>query len=102
MTRVLSSLLLALTLWAAAAVTPAPALAQGACYSDAQTRAAVQSGQARPLSNFLAALESRYGGQVTGNAQLCPGGAGLTYLVTLIVRGKVMQVRVNALTGAAE
>jgi hypothetical protein len=100
MTRVLSSLLLALCLWSGASV--APASAQGGCYSDAQARAAVQSGQARPLSNFLAALQARYGGQVTGSPQLCQGGGGLSYLVTLIVRGKVLQVRVNALTGAAE
>jgi len=98
MTRVLTGLLLALCVWAAAT----PASAQGACYSDAQARAAVQSGQARPISNFLAAIQGRYGGQVTGSPQLCQTGGGLAYLVTLIVRGQVMQIRVNALTGAAE
>jgi uncharacterized membrane protein YkoI len=100
MTRVLSSLCVALLLSLATPV--APVSAQGSCYSDAQTRAAVQSGKARPLSNFLAAIQARYGGQVTGNAQLCQNGGGLAYLVTLIVRGQVLQVRVNALTGAAE
>ena len=100
MTRVLFSLLFALCLWAAAA--DAPASAQGGCYSETQARAAIQSGQARPLSNFLAAIQGRYGGQVTGSPQLCQSGGGLAYLVTLIVRGQVMQIRVNALTGAAE
>jgi hypothetical protein len=101
MTRVLASLLLAISLWPVV-LAPAPALAQAGCYSDAQVRAAVQSGQARPLSNFLGAIQSRYGGQVTGSPRLCQVGGGLAYLVTLIVRGQVMEVRVNALTGAAE
>jgi hypothetical protein len=100
MTRVLLGLLVAAFLWPAVAV--APAAAQAGCYSDAQVRSAIASGQARPLSNFLAAIQARFGGQVTGNPQLCPGPGGLVYLVTLIVHGQVTTVRVNALTGAAQ
>ena len=100
MTKVLLSLVLALSLWPALA---APAAAQtGACYSDAQTRAAIQAGQAQPLSNFIAQIQSRSGGQVVGGARLCPLGGRLAYIVTILVGGQVREVRIDAVSGAVQ
>ena len=101
MARLIFSLVLAASLWPALAASAAPGAAQAAaCYSDAQTRAAIQAGQAQPLSVFIAVIQARTGGQVAGSPRLCPVAGRLTYFVTILVRGQVHEERVDALSGA--
>ncbi len=98
MARLFLSLVLAASLWPAS-VAPAAAQA-GGCMSDAQTRAAVTAGQARPLSNFIGQIQAQLGGQVAGGARLCAVGGRLAYFVTILVGGQVREVQVDALSGA--
>jgi uncharacterized membrane protein YkoI len=103
MARVLLAImLLAASLSAPVAVTPAAAQ-QGApaCFSDTQTRGAVQQGQAQPLSNLIAGVQARFGGQVV-SSRLCQNGGRLTYIVTLLIGGQVREVRVDAISGAVQ
>ena len=100
MTRVLFALLIAAALWPAMAATPASAQG-GACFSDAQVRTAIQQGQAQPLSSLIAAIQSRFGGQVV-SSRLCPNGGRLAYFVTLLIGGQVREVRVDAVSGAVQ
>ena len=101
MARLIISLLLAASLWPAFA---APAAAQaGACFTDAQTRTAISSGQAQPLSAFIPVILARFpGGQVAGAARLCPVGGRLTYFVTILVGGQAREARVDAATGVVQ
>jgi uncharacterized membrane protein YkoI len=101
MIRIVLSLILAATLWLTLAATPAAAQA-GGCLSDAQTRQAIASGQARPLSGFISQIQARFGGQVAGGARLCNVGGRLAYFVTILAGGQVREVRVDALSGAAQ
>jgi uncharacterized membrane protein YkoI len=101
MARFILSLVLAASLWPALTASAAPgAVPAVACYSDAQTRAAIQAGQAQPLSNFIAVIQTQIGGQVAGSARLCPVGGRLTYFVTILVGPTAREVRVDALSGA--
>ena len=100
MTRVLSPLLVAVVLWPMLATSPVDAQG-GGCFSDAQVRAAVQQGQAVPLSNLIGAIQSRFGGQVV-SSRLCPSGGRLAYFVTLLIGGQVREVRVDAVSGAVQ
>jgi hypothetical protein len=101
MIRGLSNLLLTIACLAALAGTPAAAQG-GGCFSDVQTRNAIASGQAQPLSNFIGQIQARFGGQVAGGARLCPVGGRLFYFVTMLVGGQVREVRVDAQSGAAQ
>jgi uncharacterized membrane protein YkoI len=107
MIKVVSSLVVAAGLSLALAVPGAASQFGGAgggggCLSDAQTRAAIQAGQARPLSSFIGQIQARMGGQVAGGARLCSVGGRLAYLVTILVGGQVREVRVDAMSGAVQ
>lgn len=76
-------------------------VAQSGCLSQAQIRQAVASGQARPLSAFIAGIR-----QVTGSAQVLPGpqlcwsGGGLVYIVNVLSgSGSVRTVTISAANG---
>jgi uncharacterized membrane protein YkoI len=97
MMRILLSAILAAFLLAAA---PSGAAAQGACYSDAQIRTAIQAGQAKPLSSLLTAIRARFAGGQVVSSRLCPNGARLAYYVSVLVGGRVQEVRLDAATGA--
>jgi uncharacterized membrane protein YkoI len=101
MFRAILSLVLAASVWMAPAL-PAAAQAGGGCLSDAQTRAAIQAGQAQPLSNFIGQVQARFGGQVAGAPRLCSVGGRLAYFVTILVGGQVREVRVDAMSGAVQ
>jgi uncharacterized membrane protein YkoI len=108
MTRLSSRLLLAAVVWLALTANAAAQIGIGigggaaGCFSDAQTRAAIQAGQAQPLSNFIGQIQARMGGQVAGAPRLCSVGGRLAYIVTILVGGQVREVRVDALTGAVQ
>jgi uncharacterized membrane protein YkoI len=100
MTRAILSLVLAVSLWLAPVL---PVAAQvGGCFSDTQTRAAIQAGQAQPLSNFIGQIQARFGGQIAGAPRLCSVGGRLAYFVTILVGGQVRELRVDATTGAVQ
>jgi uncharacterized membrane protein YkoI len=101
MTRGISILAVAAGLWFAAAF-PVEAQVGGGCFSDAQTRAAIQAGQAQPLSNFIGQIQARFGGQIAGAPRLCSVGGRLAYFVTILVGGQVREVRVDAQSGAVQ
>lgn len=83
----------------ALAVSAGPALAQMACLSPAERRAAVAEGQAIPLAQAQRTLRAEHRGEVI-NARLCRAGNQLVYLLTVVARhGKVMRVRIDAATG---
>ncbi len=92
-TRAMNRVLL--LLWAgmiAAMLLSNGAAAQGACLGAAQARAAIQSGQARPLA---AALNSAgLNASKVARARLCRGGRGLVYRLTLN-NGKRISVPAN-------
>ncbi len=81
----------------AAAFGPSPASAQ-MCYSAAQTRAAVQSGQVLPLSSLIGQVHAVAPGQIV-STQLCVVGGHYEYLLSVLVGGQVHQVRMDATTG---
>jgi uncharacterized membrane protein YkoI len=69
------------------------------CLSSAETREAVSSGEAAPLSRVARELTERYGGQIV-RADLCRQGGGLVYRVTVLgERGEVHNAVVDAATG---
>ncbi len=83
----------ALALWAA------PALADEACLTPAERRAAVSGGQAIPLAQAQRALRPEHRGEVL-QARLCRADAGMVYLLTVMQRhGKVVRVRIDAKSG---
>jgi uncharacterized membrane protein YkoI len=96
MMRTVPSIMLAAFLLGAA---PSAASAQ-ACYTDAQIRAAIQSGQAQPLSSLLAAIRARFAGGQVVSSRLCPSGGRLSYFVSVLVGGRVQEVRLDAASGA--
>ena len=113
MAGAVSRLILAAAVWLALAANadaqlgvgsgiggPSGAAGAGGCLSDVQTRAAIQAGQARPLSNFIAQIQARMGGQVAGAPRLCSIGGRLVYFVTILVGGQVREAKVDAVTGA--
>jgi hypothetical protein len=95
----LAALLVWLGLMAAMAAAPAPVSAQS-CYSAAQTRAAVQSGQARPLSSFLGAIRSRVDQVLAGGTELCMVHGRLKYPVQVLITRRATTLWVDAQTGA--
>ncbi len=97
MKRLLLAPFLSLGLLGAAA-TPAGAQVAG-CYSDAQIRTAVQSGQVVSLSTLLSLIQARVGGQVV-SSRLCVVNGRPTYLVNMLTGGQVREVRVDAANGA--
>jgi uncharacterized membrane protein YkoI len=98
MDRLLIALLLAIGLSTAAAVVgPSPASAQ-TCYSAAETRAVVQSGQILPLSSLIGQIQAVAPGQIV-SSQLCMVGGRYVYLVSVLVGGQVHQLRVDAASG---
>ncbi len=99
MKRRLTALSVGFGLLAAVAAGPSPASAQ-TCYSAAQTRAAVQSGQAQPLSAFLGEIRSRVDQVLGGGTQLCMVNGRLKYGVQVLVQGRATTLWVDAQTGA--
>lgn len=106
--RFLQILALGAALTAATAASP-PAEAAGwtdryrvaqACLSPQQAYAAVQSGQAAPLSTLIARIRSAVGGQILPQPQLCQSGSGLVYRVNVLTGGgQVIAVTVDAASG---
>jgi len=84
---------------AAAGLAPSPASAQS-CYSAAQTRAMVQSGQVQPLSAFLGQIRSQVDQVLGGGAQLCTVNGRLKYRVQVLIQGRATTLWVDAQTGA--
>lgn len=70
-----------------AAVGPASAN----CLSQAEARAVVASGQAKPLGS----VAGQAGGEII-KAQLCRQGGGYVYVLSVLKNGKVTNVTVNA------
>jgi hypothetical protein len=99
MNRRLAALSVWLGLLAAMAAGPSPAAAQ-TCYSAAQTRAAVQSGQVQPLSAFLGEIRGQVDQVLGGGAQLCMVNGRLKYGVQVLVQGRATTLWVDAQTGA--
>jgi len=94
------SLAVALSLSGPAGHGAAPAAAQS-CLSQSQVLAAVQSGQAVSLANFLGAISAATGGgQVLSSPMLCDFGGQLMYVVNVLSGGQVTRLHVNAQTGA--
>ena len=94
----LQALLLAAALFLVgpAGVGTAPAFAQS-CLSQGEARAAVSSGQAAPLSNFVGGLRSM--GQVVSSC-LARRGGRLVYVVSIVKsNGQVTNVVMDATTG---
>ena len=91
-----SALFLGVALAAAALATPALA---DQCYSSAETRQMVQSGQAIQLSRVLGQIRAI--GQIVSSAPLlCDVGGRLVYLVDVISGGHVIHVQVDAQSGS--
>jgi hypothetical protein len=90
-------LLAALFVWFGSDVSgPSPAYGES-CLSQGEARDAVQRGDAIALSAIRGALG---GGEVV-SAQLCRGGNGLVYVVSVLGNdGAVKRVRVDARSGA--
>jgi uncharacterized membrane protein YkoI len=61
-------------------------------------RAAVQGGQAIPLSSVLGQIRAT--GQVLSTPQLCNMGGRLVYLVNVLVNGQVTHLQVDAQSGS--
>ena len=76
----------------------APAYAD-ACQPD-DPCAAAQSGQIAPLSRFLGTIRQATGGGTPVGSQLCQSGGQLVYQIQVIVGGRQMTLRINAVTGA--
>lgn len=90
---------LTLTAWLCAVCLLAVPLAAQACLSPDEAREAVSRGEAMPFSSIAQRLTSEYGGQIV-KADLCPGGGGLVYRVTVIGRnGEVHTPIVDAASG---
>jgi len=71
-----------------------------ACLTRQQIRAAVQSGQAIPLSELIATIQATVAGQVLPQPQLCRSGSGLVYLVNILTgNGQVQQLTIDAGSG---
>ncbi len=71
------------------------------CLSASEARAAVQSGQAVPLSRMLKAIRQTAGGEVLPSPQLCDAGGRLVYYVSVLARnGKVTRLTVDAASGS--
>jgi hypothetical protein len=94
--------LLAATLWIALFLTSgAPGVSSPVaanCLSAGQVRAAVQGGQAIPLSSVLGQIRAT--GQVLSSPQLCNMGGRLVYLVNVLVDGRVTHLQVDAQSGS--
>lgn len=65
--------------------------AAAACLSQGEARAAVNSGQARPLG----AVQGQAGGQIV-KAQLCVEGGRYVYRLSVLVNGKVTTKVISA------
>lgn len=93
---------LAATFWIALFLTGgAPSIVPAAavqCLSAAEVRAAVQGGQAIPLSSVLGQI--RETGQVLSSPQLCTIGGRLVYLVNVLADGRVTHLEVDAQSGS--
>jgi hypothetical protein len=98
MKRIVLALLLCATLVAAGGGA-APALAQGGC-QPVDPRAAAQSGQIAPLSNFLGSIRQATGGGTPIGSQVCQMGGRLVYRVQVMVGGRQMTINIDAATGA--
>lgn len=69
------------------------------CLSSAETRSAIERGQARHLAAIKSAASKVVRGDVV-KADLCRGGSGLVYeLVTLSRQGAVARITLDAKTG---
>ncbi|WP_310620725.1 PepSY domain-containing protein [Flexibacterium corallicola] len=62
------------------------------CLSSQQTRTAIANGQARALGSL------GIKGQIV-SAKLCTGGRGLVYVLSVLRKGQVRTVKVDAKTG---
>jgi hypothetical protein len=79
----------------------APPAAAQSCLSQGEVQAAVQSGQAVSLANFLGTIKAATGGgEVLSSPMLCNVGGQLVYVVNVLSGGQVTRLHVNAQTGA--
>jgi uncharacterized membrane protein YkoI len=98
--RIATSLSLAAALFlSVAAVPPGGAEAQS-CLSQDQVRAAVDSGQAIPLSDVLGQIRAQVGGEILSSPMLCDYGGRLVYVLNVLSDGQVTRLNVDAQTGA--
>jgi uncharacterized membrane protein YkoI len=71
------------------------------CLSARDARAAVQSGQASPLSKMLSRIRSAAGGEIVPPPQLCEQGGRLVYIVNVLSPGgQVTRLTVDAVSGS--
>ncbi|MCP4381845.1 MAG: PepSY domain-containing protein [Hyphomicrobiales bacterium] len=71
------------------------------CLSSRDARAAVQSGQALPLSKMLGRIRSTAGGEILPPPKLCDRGGRLVYMVNVLSPGgQVKKLTVDASNGS--
>jgi uncharacterized membrane protein YkoI len=88
-----------LTLALFAALTGSPAIAN--CLSQGEMREAVAAGQAISAVDATRAAQGAHAGAEVTRVDLCRAGGGLVYRITLLQRdGRVVQVNVDARSGA--
>lgn len=85
-----------------ALTAPADSAFAAGCLSAGEARAAVQQGQARPLSSMLKSIRAQAGGEVLPSPQLCDlGGGRLVYYVNVLAKsGEVKRLTVDASSGS--
>jgi uncharacterized membrane protein YkoI len=98
---ILPTVLLGMTLLTSG-MTSADMTAEAAsCLSARDARAAVQSGQAAPLSQMLGSIRSAAGGEIVPPPMLCRQGSRLVYVVNVLLPGgKVKKLTVDAASGS--
>ena len=89
----------ALCLSGLAGLGAGPAVAQS-CLSQDQVRAAVESGQAIPLSNVLGPIRATVDGEILSSPMLCDYGGRLVYVLNVLSNGQVTRLNVDAQTGS--
>jgi hypothetical protein len=101
MKATLLTLMLGMTLLIAGVTGPDGNARAAGCLSSGEARAAVQSGQALPLSQMLGRIRSAAGGEIVPPPQLCNQGGHLVYIVNILSSGgKVTKLTVDARSGS--
>lgn len=83
----------------AGVLAPESASAQS-CLSRDEMRAAVQGGEAIPLSRIKRQVEKQAGGEVQGLPRLCKGNGQLIYMINVLgPDGQIKRITVDARSG---
>ena len=96
----LLTIVLGITLLVAGVTGPDRTAQAAGCLSSSEARAAVQSGQALPLSQMLGRIRSAAGGEIVPPPQLCNQSGHLVYIVNVLSGGKVTKLTVDAKSGS--